>query len=270
MKCDGNKFSGFIGRFSFKWFFCVLGFFCIVFVLPSQLFVLNIDAELVNVFVAVGTLGAVIVALFQNPFLKWWNRADLCVSIKNIEPYCQSVPQFIRKKLFWGGVEKVSNGNAIYLRLKVENIGSTTATNVAVYAKKLIGKNASRKIDWNPAMNLSWSNEGKERRLFYPHISPGVEKYCDVGFICDPAFRKSDSRYNGAVVQDGKYNIDEPACYLSVAYPLGDYEHIIGPGEYQLDLIVSSDNAKRVEKSICFEFKEWKDDPTMIDVYLVS
>ncbi|MCW8814369.1 MAG: hypothetical protein OQK59_00100, partial [Chlorobium sp.] len=112
MKCDGNKFFRFIGRFSFKWFFCVLGFFCIVFVLPSQIFVINVDAGLVDVIVALGTLGAVIVALFQNPFLKWWNRSDLCVSIQNIEPYCQSVPQFCLKKTLCGGIEKVPNGNA--------------------------------------------------------------------------------------------------------------------------------------------------------------
>lgn len=82
---------------------------------------------------AIGTIGAVLVALLWNPFRKWWNRPKINMTIENIEPYVEEVSK-----------EAINNSSSkdkrLIIRVCITNAGTYTADfaslNVDEYLKK--------------------------------------------------------------------------------------------------------------------------------------
>lgn len=168
-----------------------------------------VKTTVVDWLIALGTIGAVIVALFKDSVLRYWRRPILNVEMSNENPYCISVPQFdyVEEKDavgFLRGVlnEKNSitesytvrrgdvavtkrairqpNTSALYIGLKVFNTGKSVAEHVEVYAKELRCMDRFDDGPWPLAMDLVWGNTGDS---FYPKIHPHIEKYCNIGFI---------------------------------------------------------------------------------------
>jgi hypothetical protein len=86
-------------------------------------------------------------------------------------------------------------------------------------------------------MNLKWANLGA---IYFPRIAPEMGKHCDIAHITDPARRH--------LLQE-----DRPALTLtpqqsSMAFDLmaapNHRAHIVGPGEYQLGILIAADNVR--------------------------
>ena len=200
---------------------------------------------------ALGTLVLAAVAIFQETIRGWFYRPNFRLSIKTAPPDCVAVPLTEPDGTFLS--------DSIYLRLWVENVGNVTAKNTEVYAKELRRKGADGK--WErvrvfPPMNLKWANSGG---TYFPIIAPEMGKHCDVGHIIDPAHRQ-------------QLNEDAPRLNLSnqltsLAFDLvvipNHKGHIIGPGEYQLDIVVAAENARPIKRVIVISLAgTWDPDET--------
>lgn len=244
-------------------------------------------SDMIGLLSAIGTIGAVIVALFQDSIKRLFYKPILKLSVKNKEPWCIGVPQVdfieqqediavypyklnasnsvtesvsitngevnISKKL-----KPTANGIALYLGIRVENKGNKTAEHVQVFAKSLKcveGKFKGEK--WPLAMDLQWGNTGDS---FYPQIHPDTERYCNIGIISEPNSRKHDPRYYyDEILKRGKYEDSEPALLINVKYPLRKGDHIVGPGRYELEVVVTAVEAKLLRHTVIIEFDKWYD-----------
>lgn len=81
---------------------------------------------------AIGTLGAVLVALFWNPIRKWWNRPQINISIANEEPFVEIVSK--------DSINSSSVDKNMVIRVCITNKGKYSADyaalNVDEYLKK--------------------------------------------------------------------------------------------------------------------------------------
>jgi hypothetical protein len=201
-------------------------------------------------FVVGGTLLLAAVAVLQETIRGWFYRPNFRVSIKTEPPDCVSIP--------------LSGGNfvadCIYLRLWVENIGNATANNAEVYAQQLRRKRLDGKWErvgsFTP-MNLKWANIGS---IYFPMIAPEMGKHCDLGHIIDPAGRSLSPANNAP-------NLGLTAQQTSLAFDLmvvpNNKSHIIGPGEYELDILVAAQNARPTRRTVAIALKgTWDADET--------
>jgi hypothetical protein len=81
---------------------------------------------------AIGTLGAVLVALFWNPIRKWWNRPQINITIANEEPFVEIVSK--------DSINSSSVDKNMVIRVCITNKGKYSADyaalNVDEYLKK--------------------------------------------------------------------------------------------------------------------------------------
>jgi len=201
--------------------------------------------------VATGTLIVAVVAVFQDSIRARFYRPNFRVSTKAEPPDCVAVP-FTDKD---GG----RIADSIYLRIWVENIGNATAESVEVYAKELHRQREDGRwetVSSFPNMNLVWSNI---RAMLFPSISPEMGKHCDVGHITDPAsrhhMRESNPRLHLATQQTS-------LAFDLIATP-NNRNHIIGPGEYRLEILVAAKNARPIKRTIAISLSgTWDSDET--------
>jgi len=148
---------------------------------------------------------------------------------------------------------------AFYLRLWVENVGNTTARQVEVYAKELRRKLADgrwQRVDAFPPMNLKWSDVGG---LYFARIAAKMGKHCDLGHIVDPA-RRSVINENAARLA---LNDQQTSLTFDLIAQPNHKGHIIGPGEYELDLLVAADNARPSSHTVTISLPgRWYEDET--------
>jgi hypothetical protein len=204
-----------------------------------------------NWVVAVGTLIVAAVAVFQEPIRSLFYRPRFRPSIKTEPPDCVMVPF---------NIDGTFVANAVYLRLWVKNFGSATAKNAEVYARALRRQRADgewERIGTFPPMNFKWAYLGI---IYFPGgIAPEMGKHCDIGHITDPARRHI-------------LNEDAPSLGLSdqqtsLAFDLmaapSNRTHIVGPGEYQLDILVAAENVRPIKRTIAISVRgAWYADET--------
>ena len=195
-------------------------------------------------FVAVGTLVLAAVALFQDAIRRWIDRPKFRVSSKSAWPDCGAVP-----------ITRASDGafiaDSIYLHLWIENIGNVTAMNTEVYAQELRRLRADgtlEKVEAFFPMNLNWANLGG----IYFNIAPEMGKHCDLGHIVDPARRHLMPHEHAP--QLGLSDRETSLAFDLMARP-NNKCHIIGPGEYQLDIFVAAENARPIKRIISISLK---------------
>ncbi len=189
-----------------------------------------------------GTFVLAAVAIFGKSIRGRWYKPVLEISTKTEPPHCISAPFRRSNDTF------VSD--SIYLRIWVENTGNLTAKLVEVYANYLRRKRAEG--DWErvkefPLMNLRWSHLGS---IYFPSIAPNMGKHCDVGHIADPEHRhrlNEDSKKLKLTNQQASLAFD----LMAKPHYRG---HIIGPGEYELDVIVAAENARPIKGTIGIYF----------------
>jgi hypothetical protein len=203
---------------------------------------------------ATGTLVLAAVAIFQDTIRAWFYHPTLEVSIQTQPPDCNAVP-----------VTTVDGtrflADSIFMRLWVKNAGKASARNVEVYASELLLRRADNtwaRVTAFMPMNLTWSHV---RGALYPYIAPQMGKHCDLGHIVDPA------RRNEPEIREENPRLKLSDQQTSLAFNMlvqpNDKGYIVGPGTYQLKVLIGAENARPVEKTIeIFMSGKWNADET--------
>ncbi|MGH2359405.1 MAG: hypothetical protein ACRDGM_02535 [bacterium] len=197
------------------------------------------EGMLASWLVALGTVVIAAVAVFQETIRGWFYRPKFAVTVRCAPPDCVSVALTRRETGQF-------LANSVYLRLLVRNDGNATARNVEVYAERLQRRRADgtlEPLNSFPPMNLKWANLGQ---IYFPSIAPKMGKHCDIGHITEPAQRPAVNEENPALT------LSNQQCSLTFDLMVAPNHrgHIIGPGEYFLEILVAAENAKPVPKTV--------------------
>lgn len=204
--------------------------------------------------VAFGTLVLALVAVFQDTVRGWFYRPTFQISTKTGPPDCVAGPVNLLDGSFVA--------DSVYLRVWVENVGNATARNVEVYAKELRRRRADtnwERVSAFPPMNLRWANLGT---IYFPSIAPEMGKHCDVGHVVDPARRH--------LLKEDAPRLDLTNQQSSLAFDLmvapNHRGHIVGPGEYQLDILVAAENVRPKKAKVVINLRGpwYPDEATML------
>jgi hypothetical protein len=197
-------------------------------------------------FAAVGTLLAVLVALFKDPVLAWRRKPHLDAKCTKDSPWTVRTTIIVYDRntgnVLW-------NGDCYYVRIEVENSGQTRAEKVQVYASKLAKLAADNKFEVIQAfipLNMRWANSPPSGATAVLNgISPKMGAFCDIVSLCDPA-NPHQGRPPGTQpnVTVGQLQLEVEPSNLS---------HLLAPGTYRLTLRIAAANVEPVEKVL--EFK---------------
>jgi hypothetical protein len=167
--------------------------------------------------------------------------------------------------------------NSLYLRIYVKNVGSAVARNAEVYAQSLqrLSENGSPvPVKPFPPQNLGWANTLAitPEQIYFPIISPGMGRYCDVGSVADPfqhakayKARPTDSSLDTlsstsssgfgamhppAVLKSHQDHHAQPRAETKMGFmvrsPPNNQGNIVGPGTYLLKVLVAAENCRPV------------------------
>lgn len=198
---------------------------------------------------AVGTLLLAIVAVFQDKIRSWLTRPQLKLEIQPSPPDCMKTifrsvsPTYNNMGQRLG--EMSTNIPCYYFRLRVTNTGNCEAREVEVFAKDLKRFKGPK---WETVgrfapMNLLWSNV---RKPFLPILSPNIPRHCDVAHVVHPDNRKHVHRALPDVeAPPGFFHLEgqEPCVLaLDLEFEPNSLGHLLGPGFYQLSLVLAAAN----------------------------
>ncbi|MGL3709428.1 hypothetical protein ACSYAY_00990 [Leptospirillum ferriphilum] len=203
--------------------------------------------------IAVGTNGAVIVAIFLTmfwePYKKWQTRPILKIGINFEPPDCQSIPLVTSMPIQSRG--PIPN---YQFRIYVKNIGKEPASNLEAIIIKVFKSSGDKKWDLLPqfiATDLLWTHI---RVPFLPFLLPGLTKNIDLGHVVKPEFR--------LYIGEGRPNADPQKTIFSFDIqirPNNDYQKIL-PGVYKFLIVVGAENCESVEKIFYLRLTgEWFD-----------
>ncbi len=200
-------------------------------------------SSLAQWFAAVGTIAAVIVALFKDPIIAWRRAPRLAVTCTKETPWTVKTPIIAQGPLPGQGLVTWS-GQGYYVRIKVENTGRSRAEKVQVSAQKLARRGADNQFVDIPTilpLNLKWANLGV---AILDGISPKMSSFCDVIALCDPD-NPVQRRPNGALptVTIGQIQLEVD--------PFTD-GHLLAPGTYRLSLRIAAGNVEPIDRIVEF------------------
>ena len=189
---------------------------------------------------AIGTLVLATVAVFQDTIRQLFYKPKFRIAIRCEPPDCVWVP-------FTNLQTGAFIAHSVYLRLWIENTGNAPARNVEVYAKELRLHRADgtwERVREFPPMNLLWANP--PGTVYWPVIVSEMGKHCDLAHIVDPALRAQRGEENPA--------LGLPPDRTSLAFDLmaapNHKGHIVGPGRYQLDIVVAAENSRPLTETV--------------------
>lgn len=183
---------------------------------------------------AFGTIGLGIIAAFQDRIRSLIWKPKLVVSIKTSPPDCHKTILVSHNR----------QGNTIesecyYFRLCMKNIGKCGADRVEIMASKLFmlkNENTSVMINSFIPQNIRTSFS---HTSFYETISPGIEKYFDLGHIINPIKR---SQFSGEDIPERPF--PPTSTIFSVDFRSRPFNmcHLIDPGIYRMEIVVGASN----------------------------
>jgi hypothetical protein len=200
--------------------------------------------------VAGATLLLAFVAALQDRIRAWFDSPKFEITTDTAPPCCVMVPAYsVPDGLFIA--------NYVFLRIRVNNVGSAAARNVEVYAHSLhrICDDANESVKSFPPMNLKWADTNGA--IYIPSISPYMGRYCDICHVADPARRTEAEKPRYAV----------PTTQTTMAFDLqaapNHKGHIVGPGQYLLEVRVAAENCPPIGCSIQITLQgSWNSDET--------
>jgi hypothetical protein len=199
-------------------------------------------------FGAVGTILAVIVALFKDPLLAWRRKPRLVATCTKHIPWTVRTIVIVQGPNPQGVGLLSWSGNCYWVRVKVENIGRTRAEKVQVGAQRLAKLGADNNFVDVPTLlplNLKWSNSPPSGASpILDGISPKMSAFCDVVSLCDPA--------NPLQRLPAGASSNTTIGQLQLEVDLLTDVHLLAPGTYRLSLRIAAANAEPIDK--IFEF----------------
>jgi len=192
---------------------------------------------------AIGTVGAVIVALFKDELLSRLRRPDFQLRINMGSPDCNKTDVV-------GPDERMTMGYA--MRLWVKNSGGSTARRVQVFVDSLeraLPDGGYETVSSFLPMNLTWSHSqvGSPPVVFSEGIAPDMGQHCNLAMVPWPALPNPTSA----------------ALYLYTEVQPLTLSSVLDAGDYRLKLKVAADNRKPKDFSLLLRFEGvWHDDET--------
>jgi len=203
-----------------------------------------VPSSLAQWLAAVGTIGAVIIALFKDSLLLMWRKPRLSATI-NINPPCTvKTPIIVQSDGVVGWA-----GDCYYIRIRIENVGRTRAEKAQVFALRLQKQGADGRfvevLDFLP-LYLKWANSPQGAPVVtIDGISPKMVAFCDFVAVCDPSNPTIVRRPAGVAAGT---TIGE--LQLEVA-PFTNSD-LLAPGKYRLTIRIGAANATPVERTAEF------------------
>jgi hypothetical protein len=159
------------------------------------------------------------------------------------------------------GAKHVARVPCYYLRIWVENLGRTTATDVHVFAAALRKKTAAGVYavqDHFLPMNLKWAHSGE---VLAKSLAPHMGKHCDVAHVCKPGPVQTEDG-SGALTLAAPPGLppDKPQLTLELEVPPATMTHTWPQGEYELDLKIAAANAAPNGCRLRIRLGEWCED----------
>lgn len=222
----------------------------------------------VDVLTALGTVGAVVVALglglWVSGISTWIFRPRLKASIEPTLPDCHVVDLNSVYTDTTGQAHVTKISNQYYCRLRITNGGwfCTSATDVELRLYQLwdVAKTPASEVTFLP-LNLNWSHVPPaplrpERSVITPLIQPKVFRHCDFCYVDD---RQPDVLVFSTEVEPNPIN-----GQLATRKP---------PGKYEVDLILAGANYSPTFVTVSIEFSgKWptnNDFTTLVAVKVV-
>ena len=188
----------------------------------------NSIIEITNIFIAIGTVLAVIVALFKEMIMSKLKKPILIMRLLNKFPDCH--------KTYFTNDKGEDKSEGYYYRLWIENIGNEKALDVEVYASKLFKKGSANdqfiEVENFVPMNLLWSYT---KKISINSLLPKMGKHCDFFFVLKSR-RKIEFRTEFGV-PIGKDLIN-------------DLSNVRDTGEYMIEVNIFTSNSKSSSKKI--------------------
>jgi hypothetical protein len=188
------------------------------------------------------TFLAVGVALFKEELQRLWRRPKLEVSVKTMPPDCNISKTTYTYSDPQTGAIRIDEGNCYYLRFLVHNYGNVPATNVQVYASKLlyeVNPNTFNRVNTFISMNFKWSHTSE---IFRERIAPKMNRHCDLGHISDPQL----THIHHETLPDLPNNTT--VLFLSLEVQPYTLIHMLKPGNYKLELLIAGDNVPPIKR----------------------
>jgi hypothetical protein len=245
----------------------------------------------------VGAIVGAIIGMFAAALQDWirslFFRPKFEVTTDNAPPCSVVMPVTDNKGVFlW---------NSLYLRIYVKNVGSAVARDVEVYAQSLqrLGKNSSpESVKPFPPQNLGWAHTpgNTPEQIYFPIISPGMGRYCDVAYVTDPVQFAKTNKARGSALHEAVLSSSSSSGFgVSVTYtaappapkphqdhnaqPAGETKmgfmvrlppnnqgNIVGPGTFLLKVLVAAENRRPIVCTLeIFHAGTWNaDEDTML------
>ena len=207
---------------------------------PNIIPVLTDSANLwVNIALAIVTLGALLVALFQEKIKARFNRTRLDMEINLTPPDCHQIDlndprgAFICKSL--------------YVRIKISHKNGIAGENIEIMPVSFSAVSRDgevNKLDYFLPINLAWSHF--QPRTSVMRVPVGLFRHCDFGHFV----KRSDG--SPLLILDTMIQPNKVAG--------GEIPNVIKPGKYVFELLLSGDNVKPFIKKWELEFNQWSED----------
>jgi hypothetical protein len=206
---------------------------------------------------AVGTIAAVIVALFKDPIIGWRRRPRLDATCTKEIPWTVKV-HITRSGYVPGqGTNVLWRGNCYFVRIKVANTGRTRAEKVQVCAMKLAKRGADDRFADRPTalpFNMKWSNNPPTGPVsVLEGISPKMSAFCDIIALCDPA--------NPHQRRPRETPANKTVGELQLEFDMAEECYLLAPGTYRLTLRIAAANVEPIDRIVEFRHEgTWLED----------
>jgi len=198
---------------------------------------------------AIGTISAVIIALFKDRITAWRNRPKLSVRSLRSPPDLDEIPYYYPMPgapVYMPPVYK--SADSYFLRLWIQNDGKTRAEKVQVFVENVFRETFpdtfEKMVSFIP-MNLRWgfgSEKPTHAEVFADGISPGMGAHCILAHVIDPRKRHEIREYH---LYTKKYpNTEHTVLYLETEMQPTNLCAILSPGTYRLKLLIAGSNCK--------------------------
>jgi hypothetical protein len=176
---------------------------------------------------AIGTVSAVVIALFLETARTFWNRPRLELTIRMGRPDCM--------KTLISDHENRPIADCYWFRVMVHNRGRGRANRVEIHAERLdvVTEGSFGPVEEFPPMRLLWSHVRQPEQ----DISPGVRKHCDLGYIKLPRSLSVPQTADLMLGNGNRFTFE-----LEVIPNHGGCE--IGAGHYRLHLAMAAANGR--------------------------
>jgi hypothetical protein len=220
-----------------------------------------------TVALAVATVILAVISAFQDKIREWLSRPKLDLSVDLKPPDCLKIPLAVRSE------DDQNFVDAYYFRLRVSNRGNAAARGVEVFAGSLLRCQAGgeyKLVDEFLPMNLAWANL---REIFWPFITPGTHKYCDLLHVIDPEQRP---KVHGEHKEWPNTAVSKTVLSFDTIVQPTTLSHLVPYGKYRLDVTIAAANARPVKKIIeIVTTGDWYDDERRmlgegVDIRVVS